>query len=421
MQEVGRISGDVERKLADRNQIESDVSELNSARDALAADLEAKKAELENLSEAFTRLDVEVERRKSELGRAVSDTDGVLGVISSALCSGILMFERVRGFSDLVTETMFVCVCSKELIVFDSQELKVWMRLPFERFQVLIAYVENTQEIRVKGLVKDLEFVLRVPPEQSQTGKWLWALGSIEATSWGNDARNPVKKLQSSKSLVALGMDKSQSSRTSGASSSRSDSIAADKKKSIDGSRKDTYESLSLPPINVEELRASSRSSSDSIPGEKKSIAGSRKDISDTSSLPPIYEEKHLSSGSVELSTDTINRIPSNPLSSSVYLNSDAQILGSSQTAQEPIAFKKMPSSSQVASTNSFKRVMSSSQAVPATPFADTLNPEHPVPVTLRKMQSSPVQRGASSTELRISNHTNSSAWRKTQSSVMPK
>lgn len=420
MQEVGRISGDVERKLADRNQIESDVSELNSARDVLAADLEAKKAELEHLSEAFTRLDVEVERRKSELGRAVSDTDGVLGVISSALCSGILMFEPVRGFPALVTEKMFVCVSSKELIVFDSQELKVWMRLAFAQFQVLIAYVENTQEIRVKGLVKDLEFVLRVPPEQSQTGKWLWALGSIEATSGANDARNPVKKLQSSKSLVALGMDKSQSSRTSGASSSRSDSIAADKK-AIAGSRKDTSEPLSLPPINVEELRASSRSSSDSIPGEKKSIAGSRKDISDTSSLPPIYEEKHSTSGSVELSTDTINRIPSNALSSSVYLNSDAPILASSQTAQEPIAFKKMPSSSQVASANSFKRMMSSSQAAPATPFADTLNPEHPLPVTLRKMQSSPVQRGASSTELRISNHTNSSAWRKTQSSVMPK
>ena len=182
LQDLGTISNEIQQLQAERMRIQRDALDSKSDRESLKQDLKRKQVEMDLLAENVSTLESKLQRSHLESEMIVSDINETLNEISTALCSGVVLFQVLRGIASCPrVEKRLVCISKKELVVLDSDSRKVWLRLLLPEYRIFLDYVEETQKVTLKSITNDNEVLFHVPYEQSLSGKWIWALESVDS------------------------------------------------------------------------------------------------------------------------------------------------------------------------------------------------------------------------------------------------
>ena len=182
LHDLGTMSNEIQQLLAERTRIERDALDSKSDRESLKQEIKRKQVGMALLEENVSTLESKLHRSHLESEMIVSDIKGTLNEISTALCSGVVFFQVLRGVaSGPRVEKRLVCISKKELVVLDSDARKVWLRLFLPEYRISLDYVEDTQQVTFKSISNDNEVLFRVPYEQSLSGKWIWALESVDS------------------------------------------------------------------------------------------------------------------------------------------------------------------------------------------------------------------------------------------------
>lgn len=182
LQDLGTISNEIQQLLGERTRIEREALDSKSDRESLKQDIKRKQDEMAVLAENVSTLESKLQRSHLESEMIASDINGTLNEISNALCSGVVFFQVLRGIaSGPRVEKRLVCISKKELVVLDSDARKVWLRLILQEYRISLDYVDDSQQVTLKSITNDNEVLFRVPYEQSLSGKWIWALESVDS------------------------------------------------------------------------------------------------------------------------------------------------------------------------------------------------------------------------------------------------